>query len=138
MRNEYTGAWKGKNLIVIVAEGFTSYAMTPETTPTLWKLSHEGFVCEEYYNPLWWVSTSDGEYVATTSLIPKPGVWSMYVSGKNENSMYFCMGNQLRALGYPTAAYHNHTWTYYNRDVSHPKKRFCPLRMNSSDASRSI
>ena len=24
-------------------------------------------------------------------------------------------GNQLRKLGYPTKAYHNHTYTYYKR-----------------------
>lgn len=34
MQNEYTGAWKDKNLIFIVAEGFARYAITPETTPT--------------------------------------------------------------------------------------------------------
>lgn len=118
MQNKYTGAWKGKNLIFIVAEGFTTYAMTPETTPTLWKLSQEGFVCEEYYNPLWWVSTSDGEYVADTSLIPKSGEWSFYHSSKN--LMRFCLGNQLAARGYATRAYHDHTYTYYKRHLSHP------------------
>lgn len=118
MQNEYTGAWKGKNLIFIVAEGFSTYAMTEETTPTLWKLSHEGFVAENYYLPLWWVSTSDGEYVADTSLIPKSGVWSFYRS--SENHMKFCLGNQLRAEGYATRAYHDHTYTYYKRHLSHP------------------
>lgn len=118
MKNRYTGAWKDKNLIFIVAEGFSRYAMTEETTPTLWKLSHEGFVCDEFYNPLWWVSTSDGEYVADTSLIPKSGVWSFYRS--SENLLKFCLGNQLRDIGYATRAYHNHTYTYYKRHLSHP------------------
>ncbi len=64
------------------------------------------------------MSTCDGEYVACTSLIPKSGVWSFYQSRNND--MYFCMGNQLRRLGYPTRAWHDHTWDYYRRDVSHP------------------
>ena len=34
--------------------------------------------------------------------------------------MYFCLGNQFRRLGYATKAYHNHTWDYYSRDISHP------------------
>ena len=34
--------------------------------------------------------------------------------------MPFTMGNQLRVLGYNTRAYHNHTYDYYRRDVSHP------------------
>jgi len=117
-RNEYTGRFEGKNLIWLTAEGFSRFAVDPVYTPTLYKLSHEGFVFENFYNPLWWVSTSDGEYVATTSLIPKPGVWSM--SRSSENSMYFCMGNQLRRQGYDTRAYHDHTYSYYGRDKSHP------------------
>ena len=34
--------------------------------------------------------------------------------------MPFSMGNQLKSLGYKTVAYHNHTYNYYNRDLSHP------------------
>lgn len=117
-QNEYTGYFAGKNLILITAEGFSRFAVDKDLTPTLYKLSHEGFVCTNFYNPLWWVSTIDGEYAATTSLIPKPGVWSMSVSANN--SMYFTMGNQLRREGYATRAYHNHFYEYYNRDLSHP------------------
>lgn len=117
-QNEYTGYFEGKNLIWLTAEGFSRFAVDEELTPTLYKLSHEGFVFENFYNPLWWVSTLDGEYAATTSLIPKPGVWSMAKSANN--SMYFTMGNQLRREGYATRAYHNHTYSYYHRDQSHP------------------
>lgn len=117
-QNEYTGYFAGKNLILITAEGFSRFAVDKDLTPTLYKLSHEGFVCTNFYNPLWWVSTLDGEYVATTSLIPKPGVWSMSVSASN--SMYFTMGNQLRRAGYATRAYHDHFYEYYGRDQSHP------------------
>lgn len=34
--------------------------------------------------------------------------------------MPFCMGNQLSPLGYTTLAYHDHTYSYYGRDKSHP------------------
>ena len=37
-----------------------------------------------------------------------------------DHALPFCMGNQLRALGYPAAAYHNHNYQYYNRDLTHP------------------
>ena len=117
-QNAYTGYFAGKNLIWLTAEGFSRFAVDPELTPTLYKLSHEGFVFKNFYNPLWWVSTLDGEYAATTSLIPKPGVWSMAKSANN--AMFFAMGNQLRRQGYATRAYHNHTYSYYHRDRSHP------------------
>jgi len=117
-KNEYTGKYKGYNLILITAEGFAPYAVHKDVTPTLYKLVNEGYKFTNFYNPLWGVSTSDGEYVASTSLIPKSGVWSFYHSSKKY--MPFAMGNQLRKLDYKTMAYHNHTYTYYRRDVSHP------------------
>ncbi|MCA1781528.1 MAG: LTA synthase family protein [Dermatophilaceae bacterium] len=117
-KNEYTGMFAGYNLVFITAEGYSHYAVDKDLTPTLYTMTHEGFTFTDFYNPLWPVSTSDGEYVATTSLIPKNGVWSMYKSAAN--SMPFAMGNQLRSAGYTTFAYHNHTYDYYRRDLSHP------------------
>jgi lipoteichoic acid synthase len=117
-KNEYTGMFEGKNLIWLVGEAFSSYAVDKDLTPTLYKLANEGFVFTNFYNPVWGVSTSDGEYVPMTGLIPKSGVWSFAMSG--ENYMPFGMGNMLKKIGYSTRAYHNHTYTYYKRNISHP------------------
>lgn len=117
-KNEKTGLFAGCNLIWITAEGFSQYAIDKELTPTLYKLANEGFRFTNWYTPLWGVSTSDGEYVALTGLYPKAGAWSFYQS--SGNAMPFTAGNQLRALGYSCRAYHNHTYTYYNREQSHP------------------
>jgi lipoteichoic acid synthase len=117
-KNTYTGLFKGKNLIFITAEGFSPYAVNKDITPTLYKMSQEGFQFTNFYTPIWGVSTSDGEYVACNSLVPKSGVWSFYKSGSNY--MPFCMGNQLKKIGYGTRAYHDHTYDYYRRDISHP------------------
>ncbi|MEL7657566.1 MAG: LTA synthase family protein, partial [Bacillota bacterium] len=113
-KNDYTGMFKGYNLILITAEGFSKYAVDKDVTPTLYKMKTEGFNFTNFYNPIWGVSTSDGEYVATTSLIPKSGVWSYYKSG----SIYmpFGMGNMMSQYDYTTRAYHNHTYTYYKRN----------------------
>ncbi|MBO5299759.1 MAG: sulfatase-like hydrolase/transferase [Clostridia bacterium] len=120
LTNEYTGIFEGKNLIFMTCEALSKYAVRPDTTPTLYKMMTEGFYFTNFYNPSWPVSTSDGEYVACTGLIPKSGVWSFYRSGLNNNLMPFCMGNALNPLGYRTLAYHNNDYTYYNRDLSHP------------------
>lgn len=117
-QNEYTGKYKGKNIIWICAEGFSTWAIDKEKTPTLYKMVNEGYQFRNFYNPIWGVSTSDGEYTTCTGLIPKSGVWSLYKSGSN--SMPFCLGNQLSALDYTTKAYHNHSYKYYHRDISHP------------------
>jgi len=117
-KNKYTGMFKGKNLIIIIAESFSPYAVNKELTPTLYKMQEEGFKFTDFYTPLWGVSTSDGEYVACTGLLPKEGIWSMYKS--SNNYMPFTMGNQLKNLGYKTNAYHDHYFDYYFRNESHP------------------
>lgn len=122
-QNEYTGMFKGKNLIYITAEGFDSIAVDKDITPTLYKLVNNGFVFKNYYQPLFTVSTSDGEYMFMNSLIPKEGVWSFYRSSNIK--MPFSLGTEFNKLGYNTVnAYHNHTYSYYNRDESHPNLGF--------------
>ena len=118
--NKYTGFFKGKNLIFMTCEALSKYAIRPDTTPTLYKMMTEGFYFTNFYTPSWPVSTSDGEYVACTGLIPKSDVWSFYRSGLQGNLMAFCMGNALKAQGYRTVAYHNNSYDYYKRNYSHP------------------
>lgn len=52
-QNEYTGMFKGKNLILLTAEAFSPWFISEELTPTLYRLTHEGFVCTNYYQPGW-------------------------------------------------------------------------------------
>lgn len=118
IQNAYTGKYKDFNVIFITAEGLSHLAIRPDVTPTLYKMVHEGIQFTNFYTALWGVSTTDGEYVATTSLIPKSGVWSFRQS--RNNALPFVLGNQLKSLGYVTKAYHNHTYTYYDRDLTHP------------------
>ena len=119
-KNEHTGLFQGKNLVLITAEAFSPWFISRELTPTLYKLTHEGFVCENYYQPGWGQSTTGGEYAVMTGLLP---TWvgssvSFYASANDD--MPFALGNQLRALGYRTGAYHDNIYNYYNRDKTHP------------------
>ena len=116
-KNEYTGMFKGYNLIMITAEGFSPYAVDEEKTPTLYKLVHEGFIFQNFYTALWQTSTSDGEYVGMTGLIPS-GSRSMY-KGRH-NLWLFSLGWQFDKLGVTSRAYHDHTYTYYQRNETHP------------------
>lgn len=114
-QNDYTGMFKGKNLIVFVAEAFSPMAINEELTPNLYKLYKEGFQFNNFYTPLFPVSTADGEYITDTSLIPKEGVWSIYkIKG---NYMPYSYANVFENLGYSSRAYHNNSYNYYNRDT---------------------
>ena len=119
--NKYTGMFKGYNLIEITAEGFSPYAIDEKLTPTLYKMQEEGFRFRNFYTPIWEVSTSDGEYAAVTGLIPKSGVWSFYRSGLGKVSFPFTMPQQFLRSGVKNVrGYHDHTYSYYHRDISHP------------------
>jgi lipoteichoic acid synthase len=117
-KNHMTGIFEGKNLIVITGEAFSHYAVREDITPTLYMMANQGIVFNNFYNPVWGVSTSDGEYVVFTSLIPKSRVWSMARS--SENHMPLTYGRQFQNLDYLSLAFHNHTYTYYQRNRSHP------------------
>ena len=117
-KNQWTGYFEGKNLVWIVAEGFCSQVLDPQRTPTLYQMANSGFLFENFYTPLWGVSTSDGEYVTTTGLVPQSGTWSY--SQSSENYMPFGFGNQFGKLGYTTLAYHNYLYNYYDRHKSYP------------------
>ena len=119
-KNEYTGMFEGYNLIFLTAESFSPWCVDEELTPTLYKLVNNGFVFDNFYNGLWGVSTSDGEYVNVTGLIPEQGIWSMRYSGEQGNDMWSSYGKMFRENGYTTYAFHDNTYDYYGRDVSHP------------------
>ena len=121
-KNEYTGMLRDYNLIVICAESFSTAAIDPEITPTLYKLSHEGFLFNNYYNTFP-NNTTDGEYSLCMGLYPDTNrgksISSFYAS--RNSYLPFCLGNILtEQLGLQTFGYHNYNGTYYGREESHP------------------
>ena len=119
-KNEYTGIFEGKNLIFITAEAFSPYAIDKEYTPTLWKLANNGFVFTDYYQPNWSLSTTGGEFANMTGLLP---LWmnssnSFLVSAGDD--MPYAPGNMFARAGYVCRAFHNNSYTYYERHRTHP------------------
>jgi len=119
-KNEYTGMFEGKNLIMLTCEAFTPYIIDPELTPMLYKMSTEGFVFNNFYQPDWTQSTTGGECAVMTGLIPTWVAGQYTLTASARNYLPFVMGHQFRELGYATRAYHNHHYAYYNRQLSHP------------------
>ncbi len=134
MTNEYTGIFEGYNLIFLTAEGFSPYAVREDKTPTLYHLIHTGFVFDQYYVPLWQTSTSDGEYVNCTGLIPD-GQFSMKKS--SANLMPYTMAGFFNRSGIQSRAYHNNTLSYYNRHITHPNLGFLFKACNLGDLNAS-
>lgn len=116
-KNEYTGLFKGKNLILICAEALSDIVVDKELTPTLYRMVHSGFYFSEYYQPTWGGSTSTGEYSFLTGLAPLNGV-NTILDVKNNNE-YYTLGNQLMRQGYFSRCYHNGRFDYYSRNQTH-------------------
>lgn len=121
-QNEYTGMLRDYNLIFICAESFSPAAVDPEYTPTLYKLTHEGFVFENYYNTFP-NTTTDGEYTLTQGLYPDStkDKYSSSMMASANNDLPFALGNFFsREFGVKSWGYHNNVGNYYRRDLSHP------------------
>ena len=114
--NAYTGLFKGKNLIFITAEAFCGEIVDPELTPALYRLIHEGIYFSDYYQPAWGAGTIGGEYTNVVGLMPVNG---KCMQEANQQDLFFTIGKQLQKEGYASGAYHNNTYTYYDRNTTH-------------------
>ena len=120
-QNEYTGKFKNKNLIYILAEGFNTIAIDEKLTPTLYKLTNSGLQFENYYSPVF-MSTTGGEFQYMLSLIPTQQSLNKW----KEGNIYlpYTIGNAFDKDKYLVNAYHNWSYNYYNRDITMPEMGF--------------
>lgn len=121
-KNDYTGMFSDYNLIVLCAESFSTAAIDPVLTPTLYRLANEGIIFNNYYNT-YPNTTTDGEYSLCFGLFPDTS------RGKSASSFYasrgsyepFTLGNIfLEQRGIQSYGYHNYYGSYYGRNQSHP------------------
>ena len=115
--NQYTGLFKGKNLILITAEAFTKQVIDPKLTPTLYRMATKGIQFTDYYQPAWGGSTTTGEFSNVVGMIPSTG--GMCMNQAVHQDLFLTMGHQLQKLGYFSAAYHNHNANFYDRNKTH-------------------
>ena len=104
-QDEYTGMFKGYNVVFVTAESLSTYGISEEATPTLYKIYHDGFEFTNFYNPLWYHSTIDGEYTNCLSQYPASSKWSFEASA--DTYQPYALGNILNAEGYKSYGYHD-------------------------------
>ena len=115
-QNDFTGLFKGKNLIFITAEAFTAELVNPDINPTIYRLATKGIQFLDYYQPSS-AGTTGGEYQNVFGMLPTAGGKSFKNTADNLN--YFTIGSQLDRVGYYGKAYHNNSYTYYDRNKTH-------------------
>lgn len=128
-KNEYTGYFKGKNLIMMCLESFSPYFIDRERTPTLYKMVTGGFVFKNYYNS-WPNTTTNGEYSLCMGMFPDMSRQKSDGSFKfsSDNYLPFAMGRQFESIGVKSFAYHNYLGSYYSRNTSHPNMGYSTFK----------
>lgn len=113
-KNEYTGLYEGKNLIVVMGESLNDIAISEKYTPTLYKLSHEGFEFTNFYTPIN-MSTIGGEFQMQTGLFAN---LAMLTTKFRPGVTYFPygLGKVFNDRNYYVSAYHANTYNFQTRD----------------------
>ena len=111
-KNKYSGMFENKNLIFVVAESFSEIGIDKDRTPTLYKLTNNGFIFDNFYVP-YYLSTIGGEFQSLTGLYPNYSTLTKWKSGKN--IFPYGLATTFKEKGYNTYAYHAHDGYFQNR-----------------------
>jgi lipoteichoic acid synthase len=118
-RNDFTGTFEGKNLIYVMVEAMDLVAIDEKLTPTLYRLTQEGWYFDNYYAPVASCATGESEFMSMVSLIPSTTVCTPNSYYKNDFSP--ALMNLFKAAGYSTNSYHSYSDKFYPRSELHLK-----------------
>lgn len=116
-KNEMTGVFEGKNLIVIMMESVNDIFINPEYYPNFYKMVTEGWYFENNYSPRNSCATMNNEFSGMTSLY---SIYNTCTASKYKSNTYFdSMFNLFNDKDYVTFSAHNYTQAYYPRKTIH-------------------
>ena len=117
-KNEYTGIFKGKNLILVMMESVGSAAFEKQYSeyfPTLHKLYSEGITAVNHFSPRNNCATGESELTTATSLY---SIETTCTVNTYKNNVYpEALLSIFKNNDYYTSAYHDYTDQYYNRSL---------------------
>ncbi len=137
-KNEYTGMFEGKNLVMVMLESIPEALFHEEFKdyfPTFYKLYNEGITGINNYSPINNCGTGESERTSQTSVYSI--VTTCTVSTYKENEYPQALLYMLRKNGYYTSSYHNFDDRHYSRNTL--EYRFGSMRYyGASDLGISI
>ena len=118
-KNDYTGMFKGKNLIVLMIESGSNVLKNyPEYFPNFAKLYNNGWSWENAYSPRNACSTGNNEMTGITSLYTINNTCT--INTYKDNTYYESLFNLFNRANYHTSSYHDYTDHFYYRSIYHP------------------
>ena len=116
-KNDYTGIFKDKNLIVIMMESTNTIVLDERFFPNMHKLYTEGWAWINNYSPRNSCSTGNNEMSGMVSLYT---INNSCTANNYRNNVYpEAIFNLFNNSGYTTTSYHNYTEQYYYRATIH-------------------
>ena len=116
-KNDYTGMFKDKNLIVIMMESANDIFINQEYYPNFYKLYSEGWSWDNNYSPRNSCATMNNEFSGMTSLY---SIYNTCTASKYKNNSYFeSIFNLFNKQNYVTFSSQDYTEAYYPRSTIH-------------------
>lgn len=119
-KNDHTGMFEGKNLIVIMMESVNDIFINPEYYPNFYKMLSEGWYFENNYSPRNSCATLNNEFSGMTSLY---SIYNTCTASKYKDNTYsesiFNLFNNNTKKKYVTFSAHNYPEAYYPRRKVH-------------------
>lgn len=118
-KNDYTGRYKGKNVIFLQLEGIDSWLLTKETMPNLYSLYESSICFKEHYSMYTGGgSTFNSEFAVNTGFTT-PFSYNCNVYTLSSNSFPYTMPRMFRKQGYRVNAFHMNSKEFYSRGVNY-------------------
>ncbi len=114
--NDMTGTFAGKNVVLVLMESMDDWMITPEDTPTIFRMMEEGISFTDFYTPGYGTArTINSEFCVNTGIyLPTNGG---YVFDYVTNSFDQSIAGQMAAAGYSPEVFHYNEGSFYSRDV---------------------
>lgn len=117
--NDYTGAFKGKNLILVQLESVDEFLLDPNIMPTFYELSKNSINFTDHYS-----FTSGGGSTFNSEYMVNTGYSTAYNYNQNayafsRNTYAYSLPNLFKKLGYSANAFHMNSSEYYSRGVNY-------------------
>ncbi len=118
-RNDMTGLFAGKNVILVLMESMDDWLITPQDTPNIYAMMNQGIQFTNFYTPGFGSArTLNSEFCMNTGIyLPTTG---HYVFDYVTNSFDQSFASQMNANGYSSRVFHYNDPAFYSRGVFEP------------------
>ncbi len=118
-KNDYTGIFEGKNLILVQLESIDKFLTTPDVMPNLNSLRNNAINFLDHYSFVnGGGSTFNSEFMVNTGYTT-PYTYNQNAYTFSKNNFDYSLPNLFKSVGYTVNAFHMNSSEYYSRGVNY-------------------